>query len=274
MNSLTQNALRALLYEVVTFPKPGLVDPIDHSTHPDMDVYTFIDSSFSLIPYFEKCIASAQKTNSNPLELFEEIRIHGVEAEKKMFAATNNVNTHKGAIFSLGIILTAFAYAKKNFSNYTLDNIQTIIQQMTCNILNDFYQQQVTAGEKQFIKYHLAGARGEAHQGFPTVFKIGVPYLSKVQGSTQEKLIDTLLFIAANVKDSNLLKRSNDPNIFKWIKSQVNKFFQYGGYQTDEGKNFLNHLNQEFIQRNLSLGGTADMLIATIFVCLIKGIQI
>lgn len=274
MNSLTQNALRALLYEVVTLPKPGLVDPLDHSTHPDMNIYTFIDSSASLVPYFEKCIAAAQKADDNLLNLFEKIRELGIKAEKKMFIATDSVNTHKGAIFSLGIILTAFAYAQKNYPNYTLNDIQTIIQQMTCNILDDFHHHQDTAGEKQFAKYHLTGARGEAYRGFPTVFEIGVPYLTQANGTTQEKLINTLLFLAANTKDSNLLKRSNDPQIFEWVKSQIKEFFKYGGYQTNAGKQFLNQLNHEFTKQNLSLGGTADMLIATIFVCLVQGIQI
>lgn len=274
MNSLTQNALRALLYEVVTLPKPGLVDPVDHSTHPDMDVYAFIDSSASLIPYFENCIAAAQNADDDLLNLFEKIRVLGIEAEKKMFTATGGVNTHKGAIFSLGIILTAFAYAQKNHPNYTLNDIQAIIQQMTCNILDDFHHHQDTAGEKQFAKYHLTGARGEAYRGFPTVFKIGVPYLTQTDGTTQEKLINTLLFLAANVEDSNLLKRSNDPQIFEWVKAQIKIFFERGGYQTDAGKEFLNQLNREFTKRNLSLGGTADMLIATIFVCLVQGTQI
>lgn len=274
MNSLTQNALRALLYEVVTLPKPGLVDPVDHSTHPDMGVYAFIDSSASLIPYFENCIAAAQNADDDLLNLFEKIRVLGIEAEKKMFTATGEVNTHKGAIFSLGIILTAFAYAQKNHPNYTLNDIQAIIQQMTCNILDDFHHHQDTAGEKQFAKYHLTGARGEAYRGFPTVFKIGVPYLTQTDGTTQEKLINTLLFLAANVEDSNLLKRSNDPQIFEWVKAQIKIFFERGGYQTDAGKEFLNQLNREFTKRNLSLGGTADMLIATIFVCLVQGTQI
>lgn len=274
MNPLTQNALQALLYEVVTLPKPGLVDPLDHSTHPDMNVYTFIDSTISLTPYFEQCIIDAQNSNGNFPNLFNQIRTHGIQAEKRMFIITHNINTHKGAIFSLGIILTAFAYAQKNCQNYTLNDIQDTIRQMTCNILDDFHQQQQTAGEKQFAKYHLTGARGEAYCGFPTVFRIGVPYLMQANGTTQEKLVNALLFLAANVKDSNLLKRSCDPNIFNWIKLQVHKFFQCGGYQAPEGKIFLNHLNQEFIQRNLSLGGTADMLIATIFVCLVQGIEI
>jgi len=274
MNSLTQNALRALLYEVATLPKPGLVDPIGHSTHPDMDVYIFIDSSASLIPYFENCIAAVQTADDDLLNLFEKIRVLGIEAEERMFTATNGINTHKGAIFSLGIILTAFAYAQKNYANYTLNDIQAIIQQMTCNILDDFHHHQDTAGEKQFAKYHLTGARGEAYRGFPTVFKIGVPYLTQANGTTQEKLINTLLFLAANVEDSNLLKRSDDPQIFEWVKSQIEIFFKRGGYHTNAGKQFLNRLNHEFTKQNLSLGGTADMLIATIFVCLVQGIQI
>ena len=274
MDSLTQNALRALLYEVVTLPKPGLVDPIDHSTHPDMDVYAFIDSSASLIPYFERCVATAQNSDSNLLEMFEKIRVLGIEAEERMFMVTDGVNTHKGAIFSLGIILTAFAYAQKNCANYTLNDIQDIIRQMTCNILDDFHHHQDTAGEKQFARYHLTGARGEAYRGFSTVFEIGVPYLMQADGTTQEKLINTLLFLAANIEDSNLLKRSDDPQIFEWVKAQIKTFFKHGGYHTDAGKKFLNQLNHEFTNRNLSLGGTADMLIATIFVCLVRGIQI
>jgi Triphosphoribosyl-dephospho-CoA synthetase len=99
-DALVGDALRALLYEVSVNPKPGLVDPVSSGPHPDMDVFTFIDSSMSLRRYFSRCVEQGTTFQGDDLRaLFLAIRPAGVEAEKAMFEATKGVNTHKGAIF-------------------------------------------------------------------------------------------------------------------------------------------------------------------------------
>ena len=103
-----RQAVRALLYEVTTTPKPGLVDRRNSGSHTDMDSFTFMSSAASLYPYFEACTRAGRKTADGPApETFAALRPLGCEAEGEMLAATHGVNTHKGAIFSIGIVCAA-----------------------------------------------------------------------------------------------------------------------------------------------------------------------
>lgn len=269
---LVSMALESMLYEVSVNPKPGLVDPIDNGTHPDMNVFMFIDSALSLRPYFEQCVAAALQFNNVDLtKLFDAIRPAGIEAERVMFKATNGVNTHKGAIFSLGILLTATAYQLKQGGS-RLSALSKLIQKMLANLIDHDFNRSgltsshhLTAGERQFIKYGFLGIRGEAAAGFPTVFEHAYPFLKERSGSINQRLLDTLLKIVQFADDSNLIKRSGDPNILNQVRRQVQRYFDLGGSQTIDGYQKLLALNQTFKQQHLSLGGSADLLILTIF---------
>ena len=101
-------AVRALLYEVTTTPKPGLVDRRNSGSHKDMDVFTFMDSAAALYPYFEDCARTGRETAEQPApETFAALRPLGCEAEGEMLDATGGINTHKGAVFSVGIVCAA-----------------------------------------------------------------------------------------------------------------------------------------------------------------------
>ena len=109
---IAQMAEKALLYEAGTTPKPGLVDRYNSGSHKDMDIFTFMSSAVSLHPYFEKCARIGMETETLPApETFARLRAPGREAEGKMFAATGGVNTHKGAIFTIGILCAALGRA-------------------------------------------------------------------------------------------------------------------------------------------------------------------
>lgn len=101
-------ALEALLLEVAATPKPGLVDRRNNGAHRDMNFYTFIRSALSLRPHFALMAQAGQDlAEKTPQELFNHVRLLGLAAEKDMFAATNNINTHKGALFALGLLCAA-----------------------------------------------------------------------------------------------------------------------------------------------------------------------
>ncbi len=105
---LSRLAVRALLWEVCTTPKPGLVDQAGSGSHRDMDIYTFVASALALQPYFEACVRIGRESSQLPApETFRRVRPAGIQAEKEMFAATGGVNTHKGAIFSMGTVCAA-----------------------------------------------------------------------------------------------------------------------------------------------------------------------
>lgn len=272
-------ALAALLYEVTVNPKPGLVDPISNGSHLDMDVFTFIDSSQSLRPYFSAAYDLAVNFKEKDLtQLFNELRKLGMIAEKDMYAATNGINTHKGAIFSLGIFLTAVAYLKKQ-QNYSIMALQQTIKKMLSELLEDDFKsinmknnEELTAGEQQFLKYKTRGIRGEAADGYPVVFNYGLSYLKASTGSLNQRLLDTFMYIAEHTSDSNLIKRAHSVAILTEMKNFTAHYFKLGGSKTKEGIEYLYKLDKLFIERNLSLGGSADLLILTIFVAKIEGV--
>lgn len=272
-------ALTGMLYEVSLAPKPGLVDPISNGAHKDMTVFTFIDSSLALQPYLNEAYRIGNQFKGTDLpRMFSLLRNAGIRAEKDMFAATNGVNTHKGAVFSLGIMVTAVAYAtQKSITN--LLTIQKVISDMTQDLVkNDLVknnlrnsQNRQTAGERQFIKYKIPGVRGEAEKGFPIVMNLALPFLCEQQGNFNQRLLNTLMKIAGNIDDTNLIKRAGNATISKDMQHWSMTFFQIGGSYTPEGLKFLNDLDQMFIKRNLSMGGAADNLILTIFLARLVG---
>ena len=106
--ALAGQAARALMYEVCTTPKPGLVDRHNNGSHRDMDLFTFLDSTAALLPYWHQAVSIGQETAGLlPEETFARLREAGLAAERAMFRATGGVNTHKGAVFSLGCVLGA-----------------------------------------------------------------------------------------------------------------------------------------------------------------------
>lgn len=281
---LVSTALAAMLYEVSVNPKPGLVDPVDAGPHPDMNVFMFIDSAVSLRRYFDECVAAGEQFTGGLTalpDLFQTIRPAGIEAEKDMFGATHGVNTHKGAIFSLGIMLTAAAFQDRHPKVVPTGNagLMQVIQKMLAALIDhdlangDMHDvRNLTAGEYQYVKYGFLGIRGEAAAGFPVVMNHAYPFLARRTGSINEQLLDTLLHILLYADDSNLIKRSGNPDILLRVRQWVTRFFELGGSQTAEGVSFLQKLNQKFKQENLSLGGSADLLILTIFLALRNGI--
>ncbi|MTV82025.1 triphosphoribosyl-dephospho-CoA synthase [Secundilactobacillus folii] len=275
-NALVGDALKALLYEVSVNPKPGLVDPVSSGPHPDMDVFTFIDSTVSLRQYFTSCVGQGAAFHGDDLrQLFGSIRPIGVQAEHEMFAATNGVNTHKGAIFSLGILVTAEAY-RLNHQQLTVTNVvQLMLRGLTASDFKNLDRQPadlLTAGERQYLRYGTKGIRGEAETGYPTVISVGLPTLRAAKGNQNQRLLDTLMMLVGHSVDTNLVKRAGNEDVVEWAHVQAKRYFDLGGSQTEDGMAFLTQLNQTFTDRNLSLGGSADLLILTIFLGLREGI--
>ena len=128
----------------------------------------------------------------------------GIKAEKAMLAATNNVNTHKGAVFSLGLFVCACAYCQKHGGNEF-----EVIQMMTRGLVkHDLGEKSETAGERQFLQYGKGGVRAEAEAGYPLVRSVALPFLAQTSGDLNTRLLDTLMEIVSEIEDSNLIKRA------------------------------------------------------------------
>ncbi len=272
-------ATQALLEEVAIWPKPGLVDPLEHLSHPDMDQFTFIKSALSLQDYFTKCAFVGLTTHEDNHQLvFDEIRQFGLVAEQEMNLATAGVNTHKGAIFTLGIIATA-AGIIINHDQWSLDQLKLTIQQMLAKLMHDDLQSQkepteATAGQQQYHQYGLGGVREEAALGYPTVFNYGLPaYQAAADQSSNDRGVTTLLAIARHTMDSNLIKRAGSMDILQERDHWIDEIDAAGGITTDLGRQKLNEMAVEFARRRLSMGGSADLLSATLFIAMIDNLQ-
>lgn len=261
---------RALLYEVCTTPKPGLVDRHNNGSHRDMDLFTFLDSTTALIPYFQQAVSCGQQTaDLSPEETFRLLRPAGLWAERAMNRATGGVNTHKGAIFSLGTLCAAVGRLwnpageawnipalLEQCSNMTRSAVQETFSHLSSDNVR-------TVGQRLYLKYGLSGIRGELASGLPSVQQIGLPALHSAlnAGATLEEAgVSALLSLLSSVTDTNLIARGGLEGLH-WVKQRTQGLSQV---QVDQLQ-IAQQLDEEFISRNLSPGGCADLLAITYF---------
>lgn len=257
-------ACRALLYEVCTTPKPGLVDRFNSGSHKDMDIFTFMDSASALWPYFETCAGIGRETASlPPAETFHQLRQAGRSAESHMFAATKGVNTHKGAIFSMGIVCGALGrLPQEGWSDS--DRILDLCAEMTRGLsVSDFAgitkETASTNGQRLYLQYGITGIRGQIEEGLPAVRKAGLPVLKEgiARGlSLNDAGCAALLSLMVNSTDTNLIARSSLSTQQETVKT-VKALLEINPYPDQDT---LIRIDQEFIKKNLSPGGSADLL--------------
>lgn len=270
-------SMAALLYEVAATPKPGLVDRDNSGSHKDMDFYTFQSSAVSLNQFFEEFTLLGIRSHGKPAqEVFALIRPVGIQAEEAMLAATGGVNTHKGMIFSLGIFCCVLGYLYGNEVPFSEEAFVSTCRKMTCHLMDDF--EGITAanartnGERLYALHGITGIRGEAAAGYPTVFGLALPAFRnyKKQGlSDNDAGVLTLLHIMAGALDTNMIARS-DYETVKGLQRRVKEILE----EMEQDKRpekadymaMIRELDKEFIEKNISPGGSADMLALTYFV--------
>jgi len=266
-------AVKSLLYEVCVTPKPGLVDRTNSGSHRDMDIFTFLDSACALIPYFRHCAEIGIHTRILPeKETFRQLRLAGKLAELEMLRATGCVNTHKGAIFTLGLLCGAAG----RLENRSPAAVCAACAAMTQGILAEDFQSITpetakTAGQRLYALHGITGIRGQAEQGFPAVLEAGLPALKKgIEAglSVNDAGCGALLAILATATDTNLIARS-DLQTQQQIQSQIAAMLQDTPFPE---KTALEALDKEFIQKNLSAGGSADLLAASYFLYFLSGL--
>lgn len=263
-------AYQALLEEVYTSPKPGLVDPYSNGAHTDMNVKTFEKSAAALKPYFITMALEGFRSWEAPPVLFERIRRIGILAERAMYQATEGVNTHKGLIFNLGILCAASGACLRAYQGIYLEQLLGFEQAMVREILTKEVKQMEgfkTGGEKNLTLYGSLGARGEAINGYSSVCLYSLPVL--LEGIKEKKdwnlvKLHTLFHLMSQVEDSNIIARHN-PQVLKEVKQQAQEFLDAGGAYRPDCIKRLEEMDEAFIKRNISSGGSADLLAVTIF---------
>ncbi|WP_413538578.1 triphosphoribosyl-dephospho-CoA synthase CitG [Enterococcus malodoratus] len=274
LQTIAAYAEKALLYEVSLSPKPGLVDRLTNGAHQDMDYDTFIDSITGLRPFFMRYLQAGFKHHGTMPQLFTQLRQIGIEAEAAMLKATAGINTHKGANFSFAILLGATGYYLQQSSAliFSPEDSQTIVQlasEMTKALVEKDFQQlpaknNLSYGEKLYLEYGLTGIRGEAAAGYPSLIELSLPYLRKrSQEATEIRLLRTLIYLMSEVEDGNLLHRGGY-QMWQLVQMECKKIHQEK-LPAEEFLDELTRYDRLLIQRNLSPGGSADLLALSIF---------
>ncbi len=271
-----------MLYEVAASPKPGLVDRNNPGAHDDMDIFTFMDSIAVLSGYYYDCAKEGLDFKGEDYtSLMESLRPLGIEAEKDMFRATEGVNTHKGMIFSLGILAAAAAsiYGETGQERINHRKLARRVEEMTqgiCQELDDCLdkpEEDLTYGEYLYKNYNMKGIRGEAESGFETVTDFALvtfkDQLKENKGQINEILVQTLLILMAETEDSNVLGR-HDIDTLYYVQEESRQALELGGIFTKEGLDYIKEMDRDFIARNISSGGAADLLSVTLMFYLIE----
>lgn len=297
----------ALLGEVYATPKPGLVDRRDTGAHRDMNYETFLASTEAITPFMVRMFAEgmdATAAGRTPEEVFQAIRGIGLEAERAMYAATDGVNTHKGMIFTMGIVLAAagilYVSADKTSGQITVDAILDRTRQMTARSMAEDFRKMLehppkTHGERLFQTYGERGIRGQAMEGFPILRDTAVPWLRRFQnictdaelqrdiaaqatlrrgllqdtGSMHAEHFENAVHVSTLIAIMSVL---NDTNVFIrssyedmcWLQAESSTILSIGAMFTEEGVRAIEALNTACIEKNISPGGAADILAVAI----------
>ena len=275
IRNISVNATKSLLCELSISPKPGLVDFQNSGSHKDMNYVTFINSISSLSIIWQQFSEEGLKYSGNLSDVLPLIRQIGLKAEKLMFSETNNVNTHKGIIFLLGLscFSTAYCYKIKKEINYNF--ISEIIKKICKNIVeNELENSKLnpkTHGEIVYKRYGkiAGGARSEAQSGFSLIFIKILPVIENEitdeillnQNKFNQILQKILSLIISLNNDTNILYRT-DIEILNQTKKLAEKAF-------NENEKYVDLCN--FCkEKNISAGGSADILAVSLFFFFIK----
>ena len=270
-------AWNALIEEVDTTPKPGLVDLYSNGAHTDMDAAAFRRSADALRPFFVKMAREGLSFDGSAQELFMGLRGVGMDAEQAMYEATHGVNTHKGAIFTFGIFCAAAGRCVKEQRAITALGLLEMEQEMTVRVLTAELEKLrgsirtpgiETHGERNLHRYGTAGCRGEAIEGYPGVFGIALPVLHAglADGRDWNRVkLQALLTLMAHTEDSNILSRHN-PAVLRAVQEEMREFLRCGGAYREDAVRLLEEMDADYSRRGISAGGCADLLAAAVFI--------
>lgn len=265
---LAREAVRSLYQELVLYPKPGLVSLVDNGSHDDMDASTFMRSLFSLRRYFIE-IAEAGASGAP----FAELKQLGIRAEQRMLRATAGVNTHRGAIFGLGMLCAALASCRAQGMSLSPQAVRaTLLIQW-----GDALTAHTSAGDARSNGLRVAahhavgGAREEGALGFPSVFDIALPQLQATLDAGRDwqcAKVDALFALMAHVSDTNVYHRGGSAGAA--MVQECSRAFLAGGGTGNAGwLTQAQACHREFVRLRLSPGGAADLLAAA---CLLHAV--
>jgi triphosphoribosyl-dephospho-CoA synthase len=266
-NHVAAAAAAALLAELETWPKPGLVSQVDPGSHTDMDARTFRASVAAITPFFGR-LALAGAAGSG----MDGLRGIGLEAERAMLEATDGANTHRGAIFGLGLLCaaagatwSAAAQAQLLWGAKMLG--ATVRQRWGSAIMRGPIPLR-SHGTDALRRYGAGGARAQAAGGFPHALDVGMPALrlgrALAPGDPEAARVQSFFALLASMEDTNLLHRGGSAGL-RFAQGEAAGFLGQGGVAQPQWRERAVAVHRAFIARRLSPGGCADLLAITLF---------
>lgn len=260
--AIGRRAADCLKLEIATYPKPGLVSPVDTGAHDDMDAAMMDRSADALAPFFAR-LAEAGAAGAG----MDVLRAIGIEAERAMMAATGGVNTHRGAIFGMGLLCAASGFRLAYGAPGTLGSI--VAQRWGAEIVRGPIP--LHSHGTMVARQHAAGgARAEAAAGFPALYAIALPALAAARDLTAAReahRVHALMTLIAEVEDTNLLYRGGAHGL-AFAQSEARAFLDAGSVGVGVGDWHARAvaMHRAFTDRRLSPGGCADLLAMALFV--------
>jgi triphosphoribosyl-dephospho-CoA synthase len=250
-----------LKLEVKTFPKPGLVSHLDNGSHGDMDAGLLCASADALRPFFrDLATAGAAGAGMNRL------RAIGMAAERAMLVATGGVNTHRGAIFGLGLLCAAAGYQRAFGISKPLGRL--VAERWGEAIMSGPVSLR-SHGAVAARRYGAGGARAEAARGFPSVYDVAIPALhagrKHAPADKEAARIQACMALIAAVVDTNLLHRGGSEGL-SFAQACASGFLASGGVGCAGWRERAIDIHRAFVDRHLSPGGAADLLAMALFV--------
>ena len=242
-------AERALRMELDTTPKPGLVDRQDNGAHKDMDYALMSKSISALRPYLTRLAVESAK-DIDPAKIKE----IGIEAEKAMLEATGGVNTHKGALFCIGLSVAAASCLACSTGSVQVYSFKELVSRAASEIPSA----RGTHGAEVKRSFKAVGALENARAAYPELFADWLPYYHSLEGDPF-RCHKTLLHIMTTLDDTNILHRRGAEGLAH-AEAEAARLLE------DFSESGMSSLNKDFIRENISPGGSADMLSLTIFI--------
>ena len=274
LQKVGQYLTQAILLEVSTHPKPGLVTRLSNGAHKDMSIFTFMMSSAVLSKAFNDLQDIGQAHRGTLAELFCKLRSYGIGAEAELLRVTKGVNTQRGILFAGGIVSAVSGYAMN--MGLSRDALLPMIKEMAAGLvakeLKNLDHAAMTAGEKLYYKYGITGIRGEVENGFPSVVNYGLPALEDAfnKGATiNDALVHALISLMTVVEDSNVIWRTDYDTLLE-VQRIAKNILSLGSVFTEKGRMAIAETERYFLQRRISPGGSADLLSVTITLYLLE----
>ena len=263
--SIARHAIGSLWDELALHPKPGLVSLRDAGAHDDMNASTFIASLFALSRHFD-ALAAAGAARA-PFATLREI---GIRAEADMLAATGGINTHRGAIFALGLLCAAAGRAAAINEAPTDAMLRRILRSEWCDAIAaaGAAVPPFSHGASAAWRHGVAGARGEACAAFPAVFEVALPALRRALARGRDARLarlSALFALLESVADTNVLHRGGSAGL-ALVQRRAREFRSHGDVYAGDAIPRALAAHREFVDRGLSPGGTADLLAASMLV--------